>query len=199
MYISKLYHLTIIIQRFPDLVLSSVLDIEIQTEGILRCTVVIDIKYFLMIFLYRWLGRDPNLFSLSVENNPSNIPSATNQMNQHTKDIDEALSCDHSNKSSNSSTYCDRNQSKIPLKSLSECNIDEVSKNLDTTNNSLPAEQNHEIQTKKPSKCNLSLDLANNKPTATKKQLFSRPEPLTCPSPVGSHNSRNNNHHPINK
>lgn len=149
-----------------------------------------------MKFHYRSLERNTNLFSLYVEPKPSNIPSATNQMNQHTKDID-ALSCDHSNKSSNSS-YCDSNQSKIPLKSLSECYIDEVSKNMDTTNN-LQVENNPEIQTKKPSKSNLSLDLANNKPTTTKKQLFSRPEPLTCPSPAGSHNSHNNSHHAINK
>lgn len=147
---------------------------------------------------YRSVGRNSNFFSLSVETKPSNISSAPNQMNQHTKDIDEALSCDHSNKSSNSS-YCDSNQSRIPTKSLSECNIDEVRNTLDTTN-SLPAEQDHEIQIKKPSKCNLSLDLANNKSTTTKKQLFTRPEPLTCPSPIGSqNNSHNNNHHPINK
>lgn len=138
-----------------------------------------------------------NLFSLSVENQLSNIPSATNQMNQRTKDIDEALSCDHSNKSSSNSSYCDSNQSKMPPKPLSECNIDEASKNIDTTNR-LPAEQKHETQTKNPSKCNLRLDL-DNKPTTTKKQFVSRPEPLTCPSPAGNHNSHNNNLRPINK
>lgn len=154
-------------------------------------------KHLLIKFHYRSLARTTNLFSFSVQNKPSNIPSP-NQVNQHTKDIDEALSCDHSNKSSNSS-YCDSIQSKMPLKSLSECNIDDVSQNIDTTN-SLPAEQNHEIPTKKPSKCNLSLDLANSIPLTTKKQLFNRPEPLTCPSPASSHNSHhNNNHHPINK
>lgn len=141
---------------------------------------------------------------MSVESTPSNIPSATNQPNtQRTNNIDEALSCDHRYKSSTSnSSYCESSQSKNSLKSLADCNYAAVSKNLDTTN-CLPAEiqQHFEIQTKKPSKCHLSLDLAsNNIPTATKKQLFNRPEPLTCPSPVGSHNNNhNNNPPPINK